>query len=81
MRSPVRPVVANLFMEYFEYRALTSSVNPPRLWQRYVDDTFVILQQSQKEELLQHITSVDPSIKFTTDKPKEDGSMHSWTHW
>ena len=50
-------------------------VNPPRLWKRYVDDTFVIPQQSQKEEFLQHINSVDPSIKFTTEEPKDDGSM------
>ena len=75
MGSPVSPVVANLFMEDFEHRALTSAVNPPSLWKRFVDDTFVILLQSQKEEFLQHINSVDPSIKFTTEEPKEDGSM------
>ena len=69
----VSPVVANLCMEDFEHRALTSSVSPPRLWKRFVDDTFVILLQSQKEDFLQHINSVDPSIKFTTEEPKEDG--------
>ena len=50
-------------------------MNPPRLWRRYVDDTFVILQKSQKEEFLQHINSVDPSILFTTEEAKQDGSM------
>ena len=75
--SSVSPVVAKFFMEYFEHRALTSAVNPPRLWKRYVDDTFVILQQSQKEEFLQHINSVDPSIKLTTEEPKDDGSSYS----
>ena len=40
-----------------------------------MDDTFIILLQSQKEEFLQQINSVDPSIKFTTEEPKEDGSM------
>ena len=75
MGSPVSPVVANLNMEYFEHGALKSAVNPPRLWKRNVDDTFVILQQSQKEEFLQHINSVDPSIKFTTEEPRQNGSM------
>ena len=75
MGSPVSAEVANCFMEYFEHGALTSAVNPPRSWKRYVDDTFVILQQSQKEEFLQHINSVDPSIKFTTEEPRDDGSM------
>ena len=75
MVSPVSPIVKNLYMEFFEHRALTSKVNPPRLWRRYVDDTFVILQQSQKEEFLQHIDSVDPSILLTTEEAKQNGSM------
>ena len=29
MGSPVSPVVANLYMEFFEDRALTTAVNPP----------------------------------------------------
>ena len=75
MGFPVSPVVENLYMEYFEHRALTPAVNPPRLWKRYVDDTFVIKQQSQKEGFLQNISAVDPFIKFTTEESKEDGSM------
>ena len=31
MGSPVRLIVANLYMESFEHRALTSAMNPPRL--------------------------------------------------
>ena len=73
--SPVSPVVANLYREFFDERALTSAVNPPRWQKRYVDDTFVILKQSHREEFLQHINSVDPSIQFTTEEAKQDGSM------
>ena len=75
MGSPVSPVVANLYMEFFEDRALTTAVNPPRWWKRYVDNTFVILKQSKREEFLQHINSVDPAIQFTTEESKQDGSM------
>ena len=28
---PMSPIVANLYMEYFEHRAMTSAVNPPRV--------------------------------------------------
>ena len=48
--SPVSPIVANLYMESFEHRAITSAVNPTRIWKRYVDYTFVMLQKSHKEE-------------------------------
>ena len=49
MGSPMSPIVANLYMESFEHIAITSVVNPPRIWKRYVDDTFGILLQLHKE--------------------------------
>ena len=73
--SPISPIVANLFMENFEIRALQSSPNPPLLWKRFVDDTFVILKKAHKEEFLTHINSVDNNIQFTTEEPGPDGSL------
>ena len=75
MGSPVSPVIANIYMESFEDRALTSAVNPPRWWKRYVDDTFVIMKKAHKDEFLLHINSIDQSIQFTTEEAREDGSM------
>ena len=45
------------------------------MWKRYVDDTFVIQHQPHKEEFLRHINTVDPSIQFTVEEPKDDGSI------
>ena len=75
MGSPVSPIVANLYMESFEHRAITSAVNRHRIQKRYVDDSFFILQQSHKEEFLQYINSVNPSIIFTTEETRKDGPM------
>ena len=52
-----------------------NSTAPPRIWKRYVDDTFVLQHQAHKEEFLQHINTVDPSIQFTVEEAKEDGSI------
>ena len=79
MGSPVRPIVANLYMEYLEQKALSTAPTPPRFWHRYVDDTFVIHKEVNKQGFLQHINSVDPAIKFTVEDNKEDGSIPSWT--
>ena len=75
MGSPVSPIVANLYMEYLEQKALSTAPHPPRFWGRYVDDTFVIHKEANKQGFLQHINSVDPAIKFTVEDNKEDGSI------
>ena len=75
MGSPISPIVANIFMEAFENKAIETALHPPRIWKRYVDDTFVLQDQAHKEEFLQHINTVDPSIKFIVEEAKEDGSI------
>ena len=75
MGSPVSPIVANLYMEYLEQKALSTASTPPRFWCRYVDDTFVIHKEVNKQGFLQHINSVDPAIKVTVEDNKEDGSI------
>ena len=74
MGSPVSPIVANLYMEYLEQKAL-STAPTPKFWGRYVDDTFVIHKEANKQGFLQHINSVDPAIRFTVEDNKEDGSI------
>ena len=75
MGSPVSPIVANLYMEYLEQKAPKHCTTPPTFWCRYVNDTFVIHKEANKQGFLQHINSVDPAIKFTVEDNKEDGSF------
>ena len=41
MGSPLSPIVANLFMEKFERKALDSYALKPKFWIRFMDDTNV----------------------------------------
>ena len=75
MGSPISPIVANLFMEDFEVKAINTAQNPPKMWKMYVDDTCVILDSARKEEFFQHINSIDPHIQFTAEDAKADGSI------
>ena len=74
MGSPVSAVVANLYMEFFEELALETAPTRPRLWKRYVDDTFCILRKGSTEELLHHLNRVRLTIKFTVEW-EEDGTL------
>ncbi|XP_019619742.1 PREDICTED: uncharacterized protein LOC109466463 [Branchiostoma belcheri] len=67
MGSPVSPIVANLFMEWFESRALTTFPNPPKVWVRYVDDVGAVLKSSLIEPFHHHLNSIHPNIKFTKE--------------
>ena len=79
MGSPISPIVANLYMEDFEIKAISSAVHPPSIWKMFVDGTFVVIESSRKEEFLDHINNSDPHIQFTTEDAKPDGSLPSWT--
>ena len=46
MGSPISVFVANLVMESFENKMLKAFAPPPRIWLRYIDDTFVFRKKT-----------------------------------
>ena len=62
-------------MEDFENKVINTPEHPPRIWKRYVDDTFVVIDATKKQGFLDHINSVDPHIHFTTEETRTDGSI------
>ena len=62
-------------MEDFENKAINTAECPPRVWKRFVDDNFVVIEATKKTGYLEHINSVDPCIHFTTEDARTDGSI------
>ena len=75
MGSPVSSVVANMFMEHFEERAIsTAGLMKPRVWRRYVDDVFSILKRVDVGDFLRHLNQLDEQIEFTVER-EQDGCL------
>ena len=84
MGSPVSAVIANLYMETFEQRAIDSATVKPSLWLRYVDDVFSILKRYAVANMLDHLNKQNPHISFTVEKehdqqlPFLDTTVYRW---
>ena len=73
MHPPLLPLLANIYMEYFEEMALGSTSLKPPLWLRYVDDTFILLpHQEDVQILLDQVNSIWPSIQFIMEKEQDN---------
>ena len=72
MGSPVSTVIANLYMEEFEERAIATATYKPKIWKRYVDDTFTVLGKDYVDGFLQHLNSQQPTIRFTMEIEKDN---------
>ena len=77
MGSPVSPIVCNLYLEAFEQRALEEARHPPRVWKRYVDDTFTIMHKDHAVDFTTYLNTIDDDIKWTTEA--EEAMSHGDT--
>ena len=67
MGSQVSPIVANLCMEVIEELAITTSSVPPKVWKRYVNDSFVIIKKDAVTSFHNTLNASDPKISFTIE--------------
>ena len=65
MGSCISPILADIFMEFVEHKAISTFHTSPKLWARYVDDTFCVIKQQYAEEFHKHLNSISLSITFT----------------
>ena len=73
MCSSLSPVLAYIYMEYFEEMALGFISLKPSMWLRYVDVTFILWpHQEDVQILLDHMNSIQPSIQFTMEKEQDN---------
>ena len=73
MGSPVLPLIANIYLEYFESRAIPTSPTLSKWWFRYVDDVHSATRKDQVNKHQDHLNSIDPHIKCTIELQGTNG--------
>ena len=70
MESHLAPVLANIFMGFYESEWLDEyNLNKPRFYLRYVDDILVVFDKEQDSfNYLNFLNKRHPNIKFTIEK-------------
>ena len=46
-----------------------SAPSLPTYWDRYVDDTWALINKGSTEELNSHLNDIEPQIQFTIEEP------------
>ena len=69
MGSSLSPVLASLYMEYFESCILPQITPPDMCWYRYVDDIFTVWNDNwgSFEAFFQRLNDLVPNIKFKVE--------------
>jgi len=52
-------------MEYVENLALSEFENPPRVWKRYVDNTFAVINREFLDQVFVFSSGIQSSIELT----------------
>lgn len=67
MGNSLSPLLAEAFMFNFESELKRDGILP-RIWWRYVDDTFAVVKVTDVDNILSAINNRYPSVKFTHEK-------------
>ena len=70
MGTKLAPLYANIFMSKFEEKHAYTYDLQPKVWLRYIDDTFCIWQHGHTEvnKFTTHLNEVHETIKLTVGK-------------
>ena len=71
MGGPTSAIVSEIYMQAVEMTAIKTADHPPKIWERYVDDIFSVIQRIYLQELLHHINSLHPQAQFTKEEEKD----------
>ena len=59
---------AEIYMQPHQRTAISTALHSPKVWERFFDDVYSVLQRNDLENIFHHINNLHQSNKFTTDE-------------
>ena len=68
MGVPASSTTAEVYMQADECTAISAALNPPKVWEQFVDDVYSILKRTHLENFFHHINKLGQNVKFTMEE-------------
>ena len=78
MGVPASSTTAEVYMQADECTAISAALNPPKVWEQFVDDVYSILKRTHLENFFHHINKFHQNIKFTMEEESNGELVFSW---
>ena len=65
MGDLVSSTTAEIYMQAYECKAITMALQPPKVWEQFVDEVYSILKRTYFENFFHRISNLHQHIKFT----------------
>ena len=78
MGSKTSPLLANIMMGFLETEFIESEINKNNilLYNRYVDDSILVIKKSEITRIFHYFNNQDPSLKFTIERESENSGIN-----
>ena len=61
MRDLASSTTTEIYTQAYERTAITTALHPPKVWERFVDDVYSIVQRTHMENFFHHINNLHQS--------------------
>ena len=68
MGGPTSSTAAEIYLQAHEQTAISMTLHPPKVWERFIDDVYSILKRMHLENYFLHINDLHQNIKLTVDE-------------
>ena len=65
MGDLVSSTTAEIYMQAYECKAITMALQPPKVWEQFVDEVYSIFKRTNLEKIFHNINNLHQNIKFS----------------